>query len=179
MKPKDIIRIALATTFLLLVPLSAMHLTDEVAWSPVDFAVAGLLLFSTGLTYQFVSRKRNTIAYRIAVGVALAVALFLVWVNLAVGGIIGEHGSSANLVYLGILAVGIGGAVIVHFQSQGMARALFATALAHALVTVVLLVCDGFSHSVIVNGFFVAAWVGSGLLFHWASREDAGADPAT
>ena len=81
--------VALVTAFILLVPLLAMQFTDEVAWGVFDFAVAGALLGGTGLIHQLAASKAGNIAYRAAVGVALAAALLLVWMNLAVG-VIGE-----------------------------------------------------------------------------------------
>jgi hypothetical protein len=42
---------------LLLIPLIAMQFSPEVNWSPVDFAVAGVLLFGTGLSCELVLRK--------------------------------------------------------------------------------------------------------------------------
>ena len=39
--------------------------------------------------------------------------------------------------FFGVLVVGIIGAIIARFRPQGMARALFATALAQALVAVI------------------------------------------
>ncbi len=50
-------------------------------------------------------------AYRFAVGVALAAAFLLVWMNLAVG-LIGSEDNPANLMYFGVLAVGFIGAII-------------------------------------------------------------------
>ena len=49
--------VALATAFILLVPLLAMQFTDEVAWGVFDFAVAGALLGGTGLIHQLAARK--------------------------------------------------------------------------------------------------------------------------
>ena len=135
-----------------------------------DFVVAGALLFGTGLAYELVARKAGSIAYRAAVGVALAAALLLVWMNLAVG-IIGSEDNPANLMYIGVLAVVIIGALIAHFRPQGMARALFATALAQALVAVIALIAEkdlAVFQLLMVNGFFVALWVGSALLFRRA-----------
>jgi hypothetical protein len=83
-------------------------------------------------------RTCNT-AYRFAVGVALAAAFILVWLNLAVG-VIGTEDDLATLMYVGVLAVGIIGAIIARFRPHGMARALFATALAQALVAVTALI---------------------------------------
>ena len=178
MQNKSIIRIALATAFILLLPLLAMQLTDEVVWDLADFAVAGVLLFGAGLTYELIARKAGHIAHRAAVGVAVAAALLLVWINLAVG-IIGNEGNLANLMYIGVLAVGIIGALIARFQPHGMARALFATALAQMLVAVIALAARlGTSGPVwprdvlIATGFFATLWLGSALLFRRASASD-------
>jgi hypothetical protein len=66
-----------------------------------------------------------------------------------------------------------------------MARALFATALAQALVAVIVLIFglgspwSGPAEILILNGFFVALFVGSAWLFRNAAREHtpAGAGP--
>ena len=176
MQNKNIIRIVLATAFVLLLPLLAMQITDEVVWSLADFAVAAVLLVGTGLMYELVARKGDSVAYRAAVGVALAAALLLVWLILAVG-VLGVEGDPADLMYIGALAVGIIGAVIARFQPRGMARALFATALAQALVTVIALIAG--KHRALIssvfqilglNGLFIALFVGSALLFWHAAR---------
>ena len=177
---KSLSRVALAAALILLLPLLAMQITDEVVWDLTDFAVAGALLVGTGLTYEVVARKAGNIAYRAAVGVSLAAALLIVWINLAVG-IIGEPDDLANLMYVGVLAVGGIGAIIARFQPHGMARALFATALAQALVAVIALIA-GMHHDMremVLNGFFVALFVGSALLFRNAARQQppSGADP--
>lgn len=175
MQNKNIIYIVLATAFILLLPLLAMQFTDEVAWSLGDFAVAGVLLIGTGITYELITRKAGNIMYRFAVGVALAAAFILIWANLAVG-LIGSEDEPANLMYIGVLAVGIIGTIIARLQPRGMERALFATALAQALVTVIALIAGmyrypGSSVSEIlnVNGVFIVLWVGSALLFRRAS----------
>ena len=54
---KALIRIALGTAFILLVPLVAMQFTDEVAWDLADFVVAGILLFGAGLAYELIATK--------------------------------------------------------------------------------------------------------------------------
>ena len=112
--------------------------------------------------------------YRSAVGLALAGAFLLFWVNGAVG-IIGDEDNVANLMYGGVLAVGLIGAVIAHFQPHGMTRALFATALAQSLVAVIALVAGlgdpvtSPEENLMLNGFFVALWVGSAWLFRSAA----------
>jgi hypothetical protein len=47
---RSAIGVALVTAFILMLPLLAMQFTDEVVWDLTDFAVAGALLFSAGLT---------------------------------------------------------------------------------------------------------------------------------
>ena len=103
---------------------------------------------------------------RAAVGVAVVAALLLVWMNGAVGT---EDDSSGGLMFLGLLVLGIG-AIIARFRSEGMARALFATALAQALVAVIAMIAWGqYFEFLILNGFFIALWVGSALLFRRAT----------
>lgn len=82
---KNLIRIALGTALILLVPLLAMQFTDAVAWGLADFVVAGALLLGTGLTYELLARKVRSGKHRVAIGVAILVALLLVWADLAVG----------------------------------------------------------------------------------------------
>jgi len=164
-----------AAALILLLPLVAMQFTDEVNWDVADFALFGALLIGVGVPYELAVRTTGDNAYRAAVGVALAAAFILVWVNGAVG-IIGSEDNPANLMYGGVLAVGIIGAIIARFQPDGMARALFATALAQALVAVIALIAglgspwSGPLEIVALNGFFVALFVGSALLFQKAAR---------
>ena len=168
---------------ILLLPLVAMQFTDEVNWDVADFTFAGALLIGTGITYELAARKTGGTAYRAAVGVALAAAFILVWVNGAVG-IIGTESDDANLMYGGVLAVGIIGAIIARFQPHGMARALFATAVAQALAAVIALAAGLGSTGptwpqdiLALTGFFVALFVGSALLFRKAARKQSPAGP--
>lgn len=162
---------------LLLVPGVAMQFTEEVAWGPADFALFGAMLFAACGAYELATRVTGNTAYRAAAGVALAAAFILVWMNLAVG-IIGDEGNPANWMYGGVLAIGLMGALLARFQSQGMARALAGTALAQALVAVIALIA-GWGNALILTGLFVALWLTSAQLFRRAAREQrpAGAAP--
>jgi hypothetical protein len=82
---KQVKLVALATALILLIPLVAMQFTKEVAWNVFDFAVAGVLLGGTGLMYVFAARMIRNAQHRFVVGAVLAVALLLVWAELAVG----------------------------------------------------------------------------------------------
>ena len=109
------------------------------------------------------------------VGVALAGALMLVWLSLGVG-IIGKDGDPANLMYFGVLAVGIIGAAIARLQPQGMARALIGMALAQGLVTAIALIArlglpwSGPAEILLLNGFFIGLFAGSAWLFRRAAH---------
>jgi len=140
-----------------------------------NLAQTGALLIGVGIAVELASRKTGEAAYRTAVGLALGSALLLVWVNGAVG-IVGSEDNEANLMYGGVLAVGAIAAVIARFKPEGMARALFATALAQTLVAVIALVgrmgspYSGPLEIVTINGFFVALFVGSAVPFSKATR---------
>jgi hypothetical protein len=170
---RSVVGVALVTAFILLIPLLAAP-----AWTLADFVFAGALIFGTGLTYVLVARKAGNIAYRAAVGVALAAAFLLVWGNAAVG----ITDSDADLMFLWVPAVGIIGAIIARFQPRGMARAMFATALTQALVAVIALIAGivpayNSAFEVLgITGFFVALIVGSALLFRHAARGRTPAD---
>ena len=88
----------------------------------------------------------------------------------------GEHAvatedDSPGPIFFGVLAVGIIGAIIARFRPQGMARALFATALAQALVAVIAMIAwKQYFEILVLNGFFIALWIGSALLFRKAAR---------
>jgi len=179
---RSTIGIVLAAASILLLPLVAMQITDELVWGLFDFAVAGVLLVGTGLLYALAARRARNIAYRAAVGVAIATALILVWLVGAVG-VIGEDGDRADLMYGGVLAVGIIGAVGARFQPQGMARALLAMALAQALVAVIALIAGkhqapaGSVYEILgLNGFFVALFIASAWLFRHAARNQPAVD---
>ena len=82
---KNITRIALVTGVLLLIPLLVMQFTDEVNWKIGDFIIMGILMFSAGLAYEFISRKMSTTTYRVALAIAIVLVFLLIWAELAVG----------------------------------------------------------------------------------------------
>lgn len=105
--------------------------------------------------------------YRVAVGIAVAAALLVVWMQ----GAVATEDDSPGLMFFGVLVVGIIGAIIARFRPQGMARALFATAFAQALVAVIAMIAwKQYLEILILSGFFIALWIGSALLFRKAAR---------
>jgi hypothetical protein len=115
-------------------------------------------------------------AYRAAMSVALAAALMLIWLSLGVG-IIGRDGDPANAMYLGVIAVGLIGAIIARLRPQGMVWALLAMALVQALVTAIALITrlglpySGPAEILGLNGFFITLFAASAWLFRRAARE--------
>jgi hypothetical protein len=79
-------------------------------WDRWDFLFAGTLVAAVVLVFMVLkARKPDNTAYKSAVGLALAAAFILIWVNGAVG-IIGAARNDANMMYGGVLAVGSIGA---------------------------------------------------------------------
>jgi len=169
----------LITALVLLIPLLGNQFVDGWNWEPRAFVLAGTLLFATGLTYQLVTRNVDTIAYRAAVGIALVAAFVLVWMNFVQAA---DDINPAAMMYLAVPLVGIIGAAMARFQPGGMARALFATALAQALVLAIVLmtrnpqvtawtaaVLRGFG----LNALFVLLFFGSAMLFRIAARGES------
>lgn len=79
MKTKSIIRIALATACILLIPL-----LGQWPWTLSDFIIMGSLIFGTGLAYELIAKKVAK-KHRVAAAAALLVVFLLIWAELAVG----------------------------------------------------------------------------------------------
>jgi hypothetical protein len=113
-------------------------------------------------------------AFRIAAGLALAAAFLIVFMNAAAGLIGIEDDDPANLLYVGVLAIGFIGAIVARFQPRGLGRVFLATALAQAVVGVIAVKLPntaGPLQIVLLHGLFVALFAGAALLFHYAARE--------
>lgn len=82
---RNIAFIAIGSTLLLLIPLSAMQFTEEVAWTALDFVVAGGLLLGTGLMYVLLSRKVRGTKIKLIIGASLLFVLLAIWAEFAVG----------------------------------------------------------------------------------------------
>jgi hypothetical protein len=180
---KSIIRVALGTALLLLIPFVAMRFTTEVNWSASDFVVAGVLLFGTGLTFVLIARMGDNTAYKLAAGIGVAAGLLLVWANLAVG-LVGSEDNPANLLYGGVLAVALIGAIVARFRPLGMSNAMFAAAFTYVVVTAIALFIwtptgeaaepqVRLVNVLVANGVFAAIWAVSGWLFRRASANSS------
>ncbi len=169
------LHVALVTLALLLVPLVAMQFTDQVRWSPMDFLVAGSLMFAAGFSFAQVLRATRRPLLRLAFGLALAGAWLMVWANLAVG-MAGPPGNPANFMVAGVLAVGLAGTLLARLRPRGMALAMLATALALVLAAgLALSVFAGAETTrtdvvLATHGFFAGLFLASAWLFRRAAR---------
>ncbi|HVJ01040.1 MAG TPA: hypothetical protein VM662_02595 [Sphingomonas sp.] len=146
-------------------------------WTTSDFLFAAVMFGTVGGIFELAVRMTPNPAYRAGVAVALGAAFLLVWINGAVG-IIGDEDNPANLMYLGVIAIALAGAVVAAFRASGMARAMFAAAGAQGLVTAITLLAGlganeppGALGVLGLNLFFVMPWLLSGGLFRKASRD--------
>ena len=80
-----LIGIVIVVALLLLIPLIAMQLTDQVQWNLFDFMIAGALLMGAGLIGELVASNIKKPKHRNLVLLGLILALLLIWVELAVG----------------------------------------------------------------------------------------------
>lgn len=113
-------------------------------------------------------------AYRLGLCLAIVTALALAWLSLGVG-LIGRDGDPANIMYLGVIAIGVAGALVSRFRPRGMAAALLSMAIAQAVVAAIALVARlGLPYSppaeiVLLNAFFVAMFCAAAWLFRRAA----------
>lgn len=70
---------------ILLIPFIAMQFTQEVNWSPIDFLIAGVLLFAVGMLIGVTVRKIKESRYRILLIASIILLFILLWAEMAVG----------------------------------------------------------------------------------------------
>ena len=155
---------------ILAIPLIAMQFTDEVAWTTFDFIAAGVMLGAAALAYELTTMNKVSLAYRAAVALAVGTAFMLVWVNGAVG-VLGDEDNGANLIFLGVFAVGFIGAVLAGLRPAPMAHAMAATAVAQIVAALIaLILSSGTPLEVALTAAFSGGWFASAFLFHRAAR---------
>ena len=156
-----------AAALLLTLPFVAMQFTREVNWSPADFIVMGVMLGSAGLALEFLFRRSGSHAYRLGAALAVLTVFLTVWANLAVG-MIGAEDNPYNLLFGGVLLVGLAGMILARFAPAGMARAMVVTGLAQAAVGAIGLSAD--PRGGVLSMAFAAPWLISAALFRSAGR---------
>lgn len=135
----------------------------------------GVLFGLVGLGLELAVRKGNG-AYTMAAGVALAAAFLLVWITGAVG-IIGSENEDANILFLGVIAIALVGAIAALFRPHRMAVGMTAVAIAQAMVPVLALAFWPGSASSVwapevfgLTGFFTGMWLLSARLFRKSAQ---------
>lgn len=169
---------ALVTGLVLLIPLLGNLLVDGWNWKPGGFAVLGVLIFGLGFSYQLVTRNVDSVKYRSALVISFVAGFVLTWSSFVQAA---DDVNPSALLYLVVPLVGFLCAVLARFRSNGMALALLATALAQAVVLVIVLLrsppvsawtaalARGFGG----NAFLVLVFAGAALLFRKAWSEES------
>jgi hypothetical protein len=91
---RSVIRVALVTGLILLVPAVMMLVSDDAAWGVFDFVFAGVLIAGTGLLLELAARKPGNLALKVgAVAIGVAAIAF------------GEADDAPGLVLFGLLLI--------------------------------------------------------------------------
>ena len=137
----------------------------------------GILVGGVVLMIWLAFRKSRNVAYRAGAGVAMAAAFLLIWINGAVG-IIGNENNDANLMFVGVILISGIGALVARGEPGKMAKTMYVTAAAQALVAVIELI-GRFGASdpswpreiIALTVFFCGLWLFSATRFRKAARE--------
>jgi hypothetical protein len=105
--------------------------------------------------------------YRGGVAVALLVTFLTVWANAAVG-MIGNEDNPLNLMFPGVIAIALLGAIVARFRAAGMARAMTVAAGAQVLAGVIGTFTD--MRGGIFSALFGLLWLFSAMLFGKAAQ---------
>jgi hypothetical protein len=144
-------------------------------WTLSDFVVMGLLFGLVGGGLELAVRTSSNLSCRLGAAVAILAAFLTLWVNGAVG-MIGSEGNPYNLVFLGVPALALAGAVFARFRPEGMSRAMIAAAIAQAAAGAAGLPSDMLGG--IFSAGFALFWLLAAALFRNAAREQAPAGAA-
>jgi hypothetical protein len=107
--------------------------------------------------------------YKAGVGVALVGGFVLGWSNMVH---VADSENPANLIYFGVLVIGLVGAGLARLKARGLARTLFAMAATLAVISLLLpsgAPPDMAVRMAIGHGVLVVLFTASGLLFRRAS----------
>jgi hypothetical protein len=168
-------------TLLLVVPLAASRFSAGWNWSPLDYAFAWVMFAGAGIIYTLVSNSAGSRQYKIAGMIALVAVFLLIWVNGAMG-IIGD--GDINLLYALVPAIIFLGSIAARFKPRGMSNVLLIAAVVQVIIPIAALVsgtqdfAPGVAQVFVLNGAWVAAFLGSALLFRQAGERKFEAEAA-
>lgn len=155
---------------LLLLPVAAMRFTEEVDWTAGDFAFAALLIGGVGAAFEGAIRASRSRAYHLGAALALGAAALTVWANGAVG-MIGAPHNPLNIMFAGVLAIALLGAVLARFEPRGLARAMTMAAIAQLSASAIGLSAD--IRGGIASGLLAGIWLLSARSFSNAASVSA------
>lgn len=131
---QSIIGSALLALIVLTIPLTAMLFTHEINWEPLDFGVAWLLIFGTGISFHFICRAYRNSIYKIASALAVCAGFAIIWINGAVG-IIGNEENPINFLFGIVLLIMFLGSYLVKRSPRKMAWVMLVTAVSQIVIT--------------------------------------------
>lgn len=174
--------------FLLLLPLLAMQVTEQVAWTGSDFAFAAVLIFSALGAYEVAARRTAVAAgprrtwYRAGVALGIGATFLLFWGN----GAVSVTDSPADLYYYVAGLLGIGVVVVSLTRPAAGAVGMVGVALALVLAAAVTLLTGRVpnpfvpvSELLVITGFYGALYAAAAWLLRESTRAlPPGDDPA-
>ena len=160
---------------LILLPLIAMKLTQEVSWEVGDLMFAAFMIVGVGLAFELAMRISPGRSNRAAAALGLGAGFLIIWANGAVG-FIGSEDNAINQIYFAIPAIALVGSVLARFRASGMAVAMAAAAAAQLAAGGVALYHDHFTGPLTV--FFTGLWLASAWLFRAAAGKPRTTAPA-
>lgn len=162
---------------LLILPFAAMQFDVEgVHWTVGDFIAAAIIFGVVGLLLELAVRASPDWSFRGGAALAVLAGLVLVWSNLAVG-ILGNEENDANLLFMAVPLLALGGSLAARFRPRGMAVAMVAAG-AWLLAVPVIAYLFGIGDAAGLTrfdypfflGLLALPWLGSAALLRRAAR---------
>ena len=147
----------------LALPYLTMQVSSEMNWTGFDFLVFGLMLAVACGGVELAVHLSDKNSYRIAAILALGGGFLMVWANLAVG-IIGNENNPQNMLFFGVLAAGLIGALLARFKACGLAATLRVMAVLQLLLGIAAWAL-GWAFLPVFTLFYVALWWMAARLF--------------
>lgn len=164
-----------AAALLMLAPVVAMQLTDEIAWGTEDFVFAYVLIVGCTAMFDLAARRAPNFVYLAAATAAIGTAFVLIWGNAALGIIKGEY-AGANALYGGVLAILVIGGVLARFRAAAMTGVLLTAAAAQVAIGALALIAgwgagtQGWPWQLVgLTGMYAVGWLLSAALFRRAA----------
>jgi len=163
---------------LIMLPLVAMQFTSEVNWTPSDFVAAALMIGLTGGALELAVRVTANRWAQAGAAAVILTSFLLVWVNLAVG-FLGSEGNPANILFVLVIGIAIGGSIATRLRPVAMVRTTLAAAMAQVAVAGIGLAAgwaspgwDGIYEVAIGSTLFGGLWLVAAALFRIAARNE-------